>query len=259
MEENNRTRQNNHKNKIHFEWILPILYRPRKTLAAVLAEDKPNWLTPLLGLSILGIVEAVVAGPIKKLAIQMGTNLPPDFQYYSAEQQQQFLNAQASQTSPLFLYVFPILGALAAIWITWFLFKSLLHLSLTLSGSRGKSVLSSNLVGWSTVPLMLRSVVHILAMLFSHSLITSRGLSGLVDASNGAGMFFSALLGLIDLYFIWQVILVLLGSVQVSGLTRSKAWIASGIAILILLLILALPGFISARMSGISFTRMFFF
>lgn len=259
MEENNIAKSNNHKNKLHFEWLLPIILHPKKTLQAIVSEEKPNWLTPLLGLSVLGIIEAIIAGPIKRLAIEMGTNLPPDFQYYSAEQQQQFMNAQASQTSPLFLYVFPILGSLAVIWISWFLLKSLLHLSLTLSGSRSKSVLSANLVGWAGVPLMLRSIVRILAMLFSRTLITSHGLSGLVAGATGAGMFFSALLGLVDLYFIWQVILILIGAEQISGLTRKKAWLAAIIAVVIFMLIMALPGFLSAKLSGISFTQMFYF
>lgn len=259
MEMINNLKRNNVKNKLHLEWLLPMLLHPGKTLQTILSDEKPNWLTPLLGLSLLGIIEAVVSGPIKKMAIQMGSNLPPDFEYYSAEQQQQFMNAQASQTSPLFLYVFPVLSSLAVIWISWFLLKSILHLSLTLSGSRGKSVLSSNLVGWASVPLMLRSLVRIFALLISQSLISARGLSGLVDVSTGAGMFFSSLLALIDIYFIWQVILILLGSEKISGLSRSKAWTAAILSVLILMLLMALPGFLSAKLSGLSLTRMFYF
>lgn len=259
MEENNNARKNSLKSKLHPEWLLPMLMRPKKTLQMILSDEKPKWLTPLLGLSLLGMIEVVVSGPIKKLAIQMGANLPPDFEYYSAEQQQQFMNAQASQTSPLFLYIFPILTTMAVIWISWFLLKSLLHLSLTLAGSRGKSVLSSNLVGWASVPLMLRSIVRILALLISQSLISARGLSGLVNAANGAGMFFAALLALVDIYFIWQVVLILLGTEQISGLPRSKAWGAAIVSVLILMLLMALPGFLSARMSGLSLSRMFYF
>jgi len=247
------------KNRLRFDWLLQLFFKPKETLKAILDEPKPNWQTPLLSLAVIGIIEVVVAGPIKKLAIQMGTNLPPGFQYYSPDQQQQFMQAQASQTSPLFLYVFPILGVMLGILITWFLLRSLLHLSLTLAGSRGKSLLSGNLTAWSTMPLILRSIVRIIAMLATKSAISVKGLSALVNGSTGLGQFASTFLALIDIFFIWQVILILIGSGKISNLPRLKAWGVSAVAILILLLLETLPGFLGAKLSGLSFTNMFFF
>lgn len=246
------------KNHLHVDWLLQLVIKPKKTLDLILGGTKANWQTPLLVLAIAGILEAVIAGPIKKTAIEMGTNLPPGFEFYSPEQQQQFMQAQASQSSPLFLYVFPILGLLLGILISWFLLRSLLHLSLTLAGSRGKSILSGNLAAWSTTPLILRSLVRIVAMLVSRSVINARGLSGFATASNGAGHFLAAFTALIDLYLVWQVVLILIGSEKISSLPRIKAWGASFIAVLILLLLQALPGFLSAQLSGLSMTRIFF-
>jgi hypothetical protein len=243
---------------LHLDWLLQLVINPGKILSLILSEKKSNWQTPLLVLSIAGIVEAIAAGPIRKAAIEMGTNLPPGFEYYTPDQQQQFMQAQASQSSPLFLYVFPILGVLLGILITWFLLRSLLHFSLTLAGSRGKSILSGNLAAWSAMPLIIRSIVRIVAMLSTHSLINSRGLSGLVTATNGAGNYLAAVLALIDLYFFWQAVLILIGAEKISGLPKVKAWGASAIAILILVLIQALPGFLSTQLSGLSITRMFF-
>lgn len=245
-------------NTLHFDWLLRFLVRPKKTLDMILGEEKANWQTPLLVLAIAGILESFAAGPIKKAAIEMGANLPPGYEYYSPEQQQQFMQAQASQSSPLFLYIFPILGMLLGILITWFLLRSLLHLSLTLAGSRGKSILSGNLAAWSTLPLAIRSLVRFAAMLATKSLISAKGLSGLITPATSAGHFTSALLALIDLYFIWQVVLILIGSEKISSLPRIKAWGASLVAIAILLLLQALPGFLSGKLSGLSMTRMFF-
>lgn len=245
-------------NRLHLDWLLKLAIRPKKTLEQILSGNKANWQTPLLVLAVADMLEAIVAGPIKKAAIEMGTNLPPGFEYYSPEQQQQFMQAQASQSSMLFLYVFPILGLLLGILISWFLLRSLLHLSLTLAGSREKSMLSGNLAAWSTMPLIFRSLVRIIAMLATRSVISAKGLSGLVTASNGAGQFLAAFMALIDLYFIWQVVLILIGSEKISALPRLKAWGASLVAIVILLLLQALPGFLSAQLSGLSMTRMFF-
>lgn len=245
-------------NHLHFDWLLQLVIRPKKTLDLILSETKANWQTPLLILAAVGILETLVAGPIKKAAIEMDYNLPPGFEYYSPEQQQQFMQAQASQSSPLFLYVFPILGLLLGILVTWFLLRSLLHLSLTLAGSRGKSILSGNLAGWSTMPLIFRSLVRIVAMLTTKTAISAKGLSGLITSTTTAGQFASALLALIDLYFIWQVVLILIGSEKISSLPRLKAWGAALVAVVILLLLQALPAFIGMQLNGLSFTRMFF-
>ena len=47
------------------------------------------------------ILSVMIAAPIQRNIIQMGMNIPDDFQYYSEEQQTQFMNAQANRTSPL--------------------------------------------------------------------------------------------------------------------------------------------------------------
>jgi hypothetical protein len=248
------------KNPFHFHWLIPVLVKPNTTIAEIVAQEKPVWLTPLAILSTLTIVLALVAAPIKRNIIQMGLNTPPDFQYYSPDQQAQFMNAQATQTSPLFLYVFPILIGLASIWLSWFILSSLLHLSLTLSGSRAASIRSFNLSAWSFLPIGIRLIVQMLALLFTKSVISAQGLSGFMPAdATGFINYIGALLGLIDLYFLWQIFLLLIGVLPLSGLTRTKAFTATAVSLLILVLLQAIPGFISTALSGLSVTRPFFF
>jgi hypothetical protein len=256
----NESSGNTKRNTWIFNWIPPLFIKPRKTTAEIVAAEKPVWITPLVVLSLLVIIAALIAAPLRREAIQMGTNLPADFQYYSPEQQEQFYAAQATQTSPLFLFVFPILGGLLGIWVSWFLLSSLMHLSLTLAGSRAKSIKSYNLVGWSFLPLAIREVVQILAMLFTRKMVSAPGLSGFIPAdAGGFSAYLGGILALIDIYFIFQVILLFLGAVPLSGLTRTKAWTATAVSILILVLLQALPGFLSSALSGLSVSRPFFF
>lgn len=248
------------KMQLNFDWVLPVLLKPREMLKKITAEEKSVWLTPLLIISALIILAALVAAPIRRTVTEMGMNVPEDFQYYSVDQQTQFMNAQANQTSPLFLYVFPVLKGLASLWLSWFILSSLLHLSLTLTGSRASNIRSYNLAGWSFLPIGLRFVIQILAMLFTRTLITSPGLSGFISGDlKGFAAFMAALLGLIDVYFIWQIILLLIGVGSLSGLTRSKAWSATAVSIFILMLLQALPGFLSAALSGLSVSSGFYF
>ena len=248
------------KKPFHFEWILPVIFRPRKAIEVITAQEKSVWLTPLLVVSLMIILATLVAGPIKSNLIQMGMNTPENFQYYSEEQQASFMAAQANRTSPLFLYVFPIATGLAGLWVSWFLLSSLLHLSLTLAGSRSQNIRSYNLAAWSLLPIAVRKLVQIVAMLVTKTVVSSPGLSGFVTGDiKGAAAFFAALLGLIDLYFIWQIVLLLIGVRPLSSLKRSKAWMATAVSLLILMLLQAVPGFLSSALGGLTTSSSFFF
>jgi hypothetical protein len=248
------------KNPLHFEWILPVIFRPRKTIETITSQEKSVWLTPLLVVSALIILATLVAGPIKSNIIQMGLNTPENFQYYTAEQQAQFQSAQANRTSPLFLYVFPAVTVLAGLWVSWFLLSSLLHLSLTLAGSRAQNVRSYNLAAWSLLPIGVRHLVQIVAMLATKTVVSNPGLSGFVTGDiKGLAAFAAAILGLIDLYFIWQIILLLIGASPLSGLKRSKAGMATAVSLLILMLLQAVPGFLSSALGGLTTSTPFFF
>lgn len=248
------------KQSLNFKWIPPLFLRPVKTISEIVAQEKPVWLTPLLILSVLTLMVVLIAAPIQRTQSQMGAELPPDFQYYSPEMQDQYYQAQANQTSPLFLYVFPMLSGLLKIWVPWFLLSVILYLSLTLAGSRASSTRSYNLVSWSMLPIAIRMLVQIAVMLFSRSLVSAPGLAGFIESeASGAGAYFRSLLAFIDFYFLWQVFLLIVGAVQLSSLTRTKAVVATLISVVILLFLSAIPGLFSSALSGLSIRGGFYF
>jgi hypothetical protein len=160
--------------EMHWRWLPGMLLKPRKTIQAVLAEKKAVWLTPLLVLSALIILAVLVAAPIQRQIVQSGSNIPENFQYWTSDEQNAFLQAQASQTSPLFLYVFPVLRRVSGYWLIWLLTSSLLHLAITLRGSRSSRIGASNLVAWSMTPFILRVLVEIFVILFTRGWLRTR-------------------------------------------------------------------------------------
>jgi hypothetical protein len=102
-----------------------------------------------------------------------------------------------------------------------------------------------NLAAWASLPLALREIVRILGILITHSVIKSPGLSGF------AGGFAAALLARIDLYFLWQSALILLGALQISSVARTKTWAVTLITILIVTVLLSIPAFLLAKLSSI--------
>ncbi len=107
--------------RIHFEWLPDAFFHPRRAFDRIVSTSGV-WLTPILILTLTAVIGTLVAGSLRQVAAQSGqVNLPPDFQYYSPEQQAQFQQAMSATSSPVFLYVFPALVALSRVWIGWLL------------------------------------------------------------------------------------------------------------------------------------------
>lgn len=239
--------------KGYLKWLPQLFIKPRTTMGRVAAEDQPNKLTPLVFIFILVILAVLVAAPIKRQQLQMGATLPDDFQWWSEQQQQQYLEAQQNQGSPIFMYVFPILSGVAGYFIFSLLMASILYLVLTLTGSRAPRFKIGNIVAWAMVPFGLRELVKFLVIGFSKKLIEYPGLSNLVDAQAGGFIaWLRGVLGYFDIYWLLFVVLLVIGAIQVSGLKQRKAITATLIAALIMLLLLGIPSLVGSLLSGLS-------
>jgi hypothetical protein len=246
--------------RLRFDLILPVLFRPRRGLQAVAAEEHGIWLAPLLVLSLLAILHVLVAGPLRTQEIlNAPISLPEGFEYYSPDQQEKMMEAAQPKADVTRVYIFPALGALLGTWVSWFILAGLLHLALTLSGGRGSRSADFNVAAWGSLPLGVRLLVQTTVMLFSRQLILKTGLSGFAGGEGGGVAFLSALLALVDIYLIWQIVLLILGAGSASGLGRGKTIGAVLIAVLLLLALQALPGFASSLLSGLTVDSPFFF
>jgi hypothetical protein len=248
--------------RLHLNWILPVLFRPGRTLKDIVTIERPVWATPLLLLSLLAIIAALVGGPIRaQQALQaQPMEPPPGYEWWTPEQQQSYMDAQTKSAGPLFTYVFPAAGDLLGLWISWVLLGSLLHLALTMAGSRGSSTSTLNLVAWASLPLGIRFIVQIVAVLATQRLIANPGLSGLVTPSGpGLPLFWQQVLVFVDFYVLWRLALIIVGSFQMSALPKARVVFITVLVVLVVLALQALPGYLGARLSGMEMIRPFFF
>jgi len=170
------------------------------------------------------------------------------------------MQAQQSMNGPMTTTVFPALGAVAGVWLGWFILGSILHLTLTMFGSRSTSITDYNITAWASLPFAIRLIVQIAAMLATDQLINSPGLSGFITPDSNQTMLFTrSLVRLVDIYLIWQIILLTIGASATSGLPRGKTFIGVFIATLLLLLVSALVVFLSAQVGGLNVTQPFIF
>lgn len=244
---------------VHFEWVLPILYRPRRTLQQIILRDNAVWLAPLLLITGFALLMVFAGGPIRQAASQNQTVMPSDYEYYPPEWQEQYQEGFAVRQGVVFVYVFPALSILAQIWLGWFLVGSLLHLGLTLVGSRNSNTAMLNLIAWASLPFVFRYIVQAIALLTTQNLIVNPGLSGFAAmGESGFSLFARSLLSQIDLYLIWYFVLLFIGVVILAKVSSAKAIIVTAAISLVLLALQALPGFLFALFGGVQTQRFFF-
>ncbi len=211
--------------------MIAILLRPSEAFSPMASDRHSSWLTPMLVLSISSILVAIVLGYLKtQSALNNVVELPSDWEFWSPEMQESFLQAQQTSQGPVINYVLPAIGALFSLWLGWVVFAGIMRLVSTLLGGRGSLQSALNVVGWANTPFILRDLLRILFMLFAGRQIVSPGLSGFAQP----GFLYQAL-SRIDLFLVWNIALLAIGFSVADGLPKGKALI--GILVVVLILI----------------------
>jgi hypothetical protein len=219
------------------------------------SESRATWLTPMLLLSLTAVLVVLVAGYLKSRAMLTGeVTLPPDWQFWTPEMQENYMRAQQATQGPVFLYIMPMLGSLTSLWLGWLFLAALLHFGSTLLGGRGSMQSALNVVAWASLPFAVRDILRIIFMLAAGHAIVSPGLSGFTSTPG----FLSQLLTRLDIFLIWQVILLVIGFAVMDGLARTKA--LTGVVVVVALVLAAQAGLgaLSAGFGGMAVQRPFF-
>ncbi len=221
--------------RFHFGLIPWLLFRPRRAFERIAQAQTPTWLTPMLALTLTGLIYILVRGWLQTRAIMMGdVPLPADWQWWTPEMQAQYMQAQAATQGPVFQYVIPALGMLASLWLGWVIVGGLFHLTFTMLGGRGNTGSAMNLVAWAWLPVGVRDLLRVVYMLIVQRVIQSPGLSGF--APQGEAAFLGALLALVDLFLIWQVFLLVVGARATEKLSFGKSLAAVLIVVTVVML-----------------------
>jgi hypothetical protein len=245
----------NHVRRSGMSRMFAVLLHPRAAFTEMASESRATWLTPMLVLTVTAILVTVTAGYIKSTAALMGeAALPPDWQYWTPEMQENYMQAQQATQGPVFVYVLPLLGSLTMLWLGWFIYAGLLHLGSTLFGGRGSMQNALNLVAWSSLTFALRDILRILFMLVVQHVIVSPGLSGFFTNSAFLSKFFAR----IDLFMIWFIVLLAIGLTILDKLPVGKSVANVLIVILLILLIQAGLSTLVSNIGGGAAQRPFF-
>lgn len=197
--------------------LLPgIIDRPRATLAIVLATPRWRWLLPaLICLTASALLLLVSAKGLSQQALQQQVvamqALEDQMQGMTEAQQAQLRQQMATFTSPLVLGLTGMATGVIALLIGWLLGAGILYLGLAIGGQGISYAPLVAAICWTWLPFALRDLVSASWTLATGVLRTNPGLSyfvatgdSLADARNPAWV----LAGLIDLFWLWHIVLI---------------------------------------------------
>ncbi len=142
--------------RFDFKRLLAFLFRPRQAIPRLAEEEKPLWLFPMLVITVFFLMRIIINGYFQARGLSMGqVTLPPDWQYWSPDMQNNYMQAQQVTQGPAFLYVIPATLGLVKFWLAWLIVGGLTHLASTLFGGRGKMASALNVVAWACLPFVL--------------------------------------------------------------------------------------------------------
>ena len=243
--------------RFHFKWLIPLLIHPRHAFEHVLLR-KATWLTPLLVISLLVVAQVLVMETRTFSGADMvpAENIPaegvppmgkggggggsleegpsPDGMGTETRASSGWKNALLATVSKL-----------AGLWIGWFILTLLLFVALVISGSQGNFSQALNLTAWSSLPYAIQILAQILFLFaYSPGANLPQGLAGLASQVQGqGGQFLGIVFQRVDIFLLWQVILLMVGAVFISQLPAGKTrWLVL-LAILVYLVLAALPAF----------------
>jgi len=219
------------------------LFRPRRAMAALSEAPRRRWWIPLLlTLAALAMQGTAYARADHELMYRHQLAW-----FESMSEMEKGPGAEPpTKTDPHPLNVWlPIGGRAVGTLITWLIWAGLITLATTFLGHNGARFRATfAMVAWSKLPLAVRHLVQFIAMSATGSAIYNQGLSGLAldstprvpDFSFGPRSYappargsavLAALLGQIDVYVIWSLVLTAAGIWAFAHMPKRRAWLVT--------------------------------
>jgi len=208
-----------------WQLLVSIIDRPAATMSHVGKKPGWAWVTPallvLVGLVVFSVVTAPYTSELAlRQAQQQMASLPPQQAEQAATQIERF-------TSPTWVAGFSIVGGLVALAVMWLVWAGVLYFLGLVAGGEANFAQSFAILTWSWLPYSLRNLVLAAYVTYSGQMI-NLGLSFLVatgDQTQDAANWLYVLLSQFDLFYLWHLILVIVGLAAVGRLSKTKATI----------------------------------
>jgi len=244
-----------------------MILRPRATLEHLKEHDRRGWWLPAVLAVLLVVLPVVVAAPItaqqtREAILAAQEQMGEQGEARLSDEEKAQMTSYA--TSPLITTVFPAAAGVVGLIVGWLVWAGALYLAGMALGGRSAFGAMFRMVVWAWLPYVLRGLIQTVYILTSGQVIAHPGLSGLVQQDRPIGEMIAAPPGLgqlllvsflsrIDLFMVWNLILLIVGVRVMTQLSRRKTALVT-LAVWLLLTALSLvPALVSglfARVGG---------
>ena len=214
-----------------FQALLGVIARPRSTFVRMRDAERGHWWVVFaLGLIAL-VLNTVAMVPIQAeisqaaIAAQQG-----QFEDLSPEQQAQIEQTQAVVSSTAVLGAIGTVTGILGLLIGYAVRAGLLYLFGLVLGGQVSFKQIWRMAVWTALPISLGTFVTAIAIIATGQLPAS-GLTYILTSAEmaNASPFLTAILGRIDLYTVWSLVLIAMGMVATARLSRVKAGLIAGV------------------------------
>jgi hypothetical protein len=244
-----------------------MIVRPRATLEALRDHGERTWWVPALLAVLLIVLPIAVAAPLTARQTREAVRAAQEQweEEPSAGDEAQMEQAMSVAASPLITVVFPAAGRVVGQVVGWLAWAGALYLVGMALGGRSTFGHMFRLVVWAWLPFVLRGLLQTVYILLSGQTIANPGLSGLVRDNRAVGemiltrpspgqTLLAAFLAKVDLFWMWNLALLVVGVMVFTRLPRRKAVLLTlGVWLLLtaLSLLPTLVGGLFARQMGV--------
>ncbi|MBN1122787.1 MAG: YIP1 family protein [Anaerolineae bacterium] len=208
-----------------FGTLIGVLFRPRATFAAMRDAERGYWWVVLV-LGIISLVLVTVAVvPIEAKLTQDVLAAQQEGVQLSAEEQAQMEQTQAIFSSQAMLGALGIVGGIVTMLIGFGARSGLLFLFGLAFGARVEFKQVWRMGVWTMLPGVVRNIASAIAVFVTGEL-PAAGLSAIYVSNTEvaeASAALVAILGKIDIYIFWSLVLVGMGMVATSKMSKVKA------------------------------------
>ena len=245
---------------INFKRIGKLITQPRLVFSEIEAEGKKaEWMSPIIVvvaiILLAGLLSVSTVSNTSSPAVQsanstqsnfgpggMGGGGPMGMQQATIPANgattDESAGQQDSSTSTILTKLLSALGSVLSFLLSWLILGSMVNLLSISMGGQANTHIALIFAAWAGIPVGVRAVMQIVYSLAAGTSISATGLSGFVTNTDSNGLvFLSKLLEQVDIYMIWQAVLLVIAVGVMTKLNNKKPIIvaAASMAILILL------------------------
>jgi len=213
-----------------FQALLGVIARPRSTFARMRDAERGHWWV-VFALGLIALVLSTVATvPIQVEMSQAAMAAQQEQMDLSPEQQAQFEQTQAIFSSTAVLAAIGTASGIIGLLIGYGVRAGLLYLFGLVLGGQVSFKQIWRMAVWTALPISLGTFVSAIAVVATRQMPTA-GLTYILTSAEmaNASPFLTAILGRIDVYTIWSLILIAVGMVATARLSRVKAGLIAGV------------------------------